>query len=167
MQYKFYCEVVGMRRALFVTVLFVLLDQATKAAVQKLMYPGQSIPLIPRVLSLTYAMNTGAAFGILGGKAGMLAAFTVVAIILFLIFFRKRVQWDNIYMSLGISLWVAGALGNLIDRIRVGMVIDFIDLHYWPVFNVADSSIFIGSVLLLWYFFKNSERDVDDETGTL
>lgn len=147
------------------TIILILIDQASKAAVQSFMHTGQSILLIPRVLSLTYTLNSGAAFGLLDGSAGILAFITIIIIAFIIFYFRERVQWDNIQMSLGISFWVSGALGNLIDRIRVGMVVDFIHIHFWPVFNIADSSILIGSLLLFWSLYKYSERDVDDETG--
>jgi signal peptidase II len=133
-----------------------VLDQATKALVDKTMAMHQSIDLIPNFASLTYLRNTGAAFGFLAGARSSLrivffALISSVAIGCIVYLIRGlRPQQRALLASL--SLILGGAVGNLIDRLRLGEVIDFIDLHWydihWPAFNVADSAISIGVALL-------------------
>lgn len=132
------------------------LDQATKILVDKTMTMHQSIEIIPNLASLTYLRNTGAAFGFLAGaRSGLRIVFfalissVAIGCIVYLIR-GLRPQQKTLLLSL--SLILGGAVGNLIDRLRLGEVIDFIDLHWydihWPAFNVADSAISIGVVLL-------------------
>ena len=133
-----------------------VLDQATKVLVDKTMALHQSIEIIPNFADLTYLRNTGAAFGFLAGARSSLrivffALISSVAIGCIVYLIRGlRPQRKGLLVSL--SLILGGALGNLIDRLRLGEVIDFIDLHWydihWPAFNVADSAISIGVVLL-------------------
>jgi signal peptidase II len=132
------------------------LDQASKILVDKVMAIHQSIEIIPNFVSLTYLRNTGAAFGFLAGARSpwrivFFAAISSVAIgCIFYLIRGLRPQQKWILVSL--SLILGGAAGNLIDRLRLGEVIDFIDLHWyhthWPAFNVADSAISTGVVLL-------------------
>ncbi len=136
--------------------IILVLDQATKILVDKTLAMHQSIEILPNYVSLTYLRNTGAAFGFLAGARSPLrivffAAISSVAIgcILYLIRgLRPQQKW----LLVSLSLILGGALGNLIDRLRMGEVIDFIDLHWyqihWPAFNVADSAISIGVVML-------------------
>ncbi len=133
-----------------------VLDQATKVLVDKTMVLHQSIEIIPNFADLTYLRNTGAAFGFLAGARSSLrivffALISSVAIGCIVYLIRGlRPQRKGLLVSL--SLILGGAIGNLIDRLRLGEVIDFIDLHWydihWPAFNVADSAISIGVVLL-------------------
>ena len=133
-----------------------VLDQATKVLVDKTMALHQSIEIIPNFADLTYLRNTGAAFGFLAGARSSLrivffALISSVAIGCIVYLIRGlRPQRKGLLVSL--SLILGGAIGNLIDRLRLGEVIDFIDLHWydihWPAFNVADSAISIGVVLL-------------------
>jgi signal peptidase II len=133
-----------------------VLDQATKVLVDKTMAMHQSIDLIPNFVSLTYLRNTGAAFGFLAGARSSLrivffALISSVAIgcIVYLI---RGLRPPHKALLISLSLILGGAIGNLVDRLRLGEVIDFIDLHWydihWPAFNVADSAISIGVVLL-------------------
>jgi len=133
-----------------------VLDQATKVLVDKTMAMHQSIDLIPNFVSFTYLRNTGAAFGFLAGARSSLrivffALISSVAIgcIVYLI---RGLRPRQKALLISLSLILGGAIGNLIDRLRLGEVIDFIDLHWydihWPAFNVADSAISIGVALL-------------------
>jgi len=134
----------------------VLLDQFTKQIFISSFDVGQSIIINP-YLSWTYLQNTGAAFSILadgGGvqKAFLLAVSVLVSVIVVLwIHKTEEYQRQKLY---GQFLLLSGAVGNLIDRAQYGYVVDFIDMHfngfYWPVFNFADSFIFIGVMLLLF-----------------
>jgi signal peptidase II len=132
-----------------------ILDQITKVLVHKTMALYQSIELVPNFIHLTYLRNTGAAFGLLAGSrsALRLAFFTLLAAaaIVCIFFLLKNLPPDRKMTNISLSLILSGAIGNLIDRLRLGEVIDFIDLHWydihWPAFNVADSAITIGVIL--------------------
>lgn len=135
----------------------VVLDQLTKWVVVQGMRLHESVPVVPGLLNLTYVRNTGAAFGILsspspGLRSTLLLAFSMVAMGFVLwIWFREKPSSRLQVASLGMIL--GGALGNLVDRVRLGEVIDFLDLywgpHHWPAFNVADSAITVGVLLFL------------------
>ena len=143
-----------MRRAripLLIAALTVLLDQLTKGAVAHLLVPGDSLPLLPPILSLTYVQNTGAAFGILKGLTWLSILLSLVVAAWIVLELLRSGQGAHAPLRLwALSLVLGGAMGNLIDRVWRGHVVDFIDVHVWPVFNVADSAITIGVVLLLW-----------------
>jgi signal peptidase II len=134
----------------------ILLDQATKMLVSGRMSLGESIPLIDSYLSLTYIRNKGIAFGLFSGggsvKSVVLGIFSMVAVFI-LIWLLTGFDRDDVSAGAAIGLVTGGALGNLIDRFRLGEVIDFIDAywgqHHWPAFNVADSCITVGVVLLI------------------
>ena len=127
----------------------VALDQFTKQLCVERLAPGASIPVLPPVLSLTLVHNTGAAFGLFKGQQTLFMGLSLIVIawigreLLIRPLRRTAVLW-------GCALILGGAVGNLIDRLRMGSVIDFIDLRVWPVFNVADSAITIGVILLIW-----------------
>ena len=134
----------------------VLLDQFSKQIFISSFDVGQSI-IINSYLSWTYLQNTGAAFSILadGGevqKAFLLSVSVLVSVIVFL-WIQKTSEYQRQKLY-GQFLLLSGAVGNLIDRAQYGYVVDFIDVHvngfYWPVFNLADSFIFIGVLLLLF-----------------
>lgn len=129
--------------------LAILLDQVSKALVVAFMEPGTSTTLIPHVLSITPSTNTGAAFGILRGSGQLvfLAAIVItgLAFAWFFAFRGKRSLWTFV----GLGLLIGGALGNLIDRIFRHKVVDFFDLGWWPVFNVADVAIVAGVIIIV------------------
>jgi signal peptidase II len=133
----------------------VLLDQWTKHLVQAQMSLHESIPVIPGALSFTYAHNTGVAFGQLQGAGPVLivlALAAVAAILWYQVRLRRTGQPVHPLLAIGLALPLGGAIGNLIDRIRYGYVVDFIDLGWWPIFNVADSAITIGAACVVLYF---------------
>ena len=134
-------------RAAAVVVLLVL-DRATKVWAVASLKPIGAIPLLP-FFDLTYVENTGAAFG-MGRGAGR--ALTVVSIILVIVLQRLRRNWPpgDPWLQWGALLVTTGAVGNLYDRFSQGFVVDFLHIHYWPVFNVADSCITIGALMLAW-----------------
>lgn len=143
------------RNFAIVSLIVVALDQATKLHVDYHFDLYESIPVIPGLFSLTYIRNQGAAFGILAESSIRVPFFISVSLLamLAILWFLKTRHNSQRLGNLGLSLVFAGALGNLIDRIRLGEVIDFIDVywrqHHWPAFNVADSAITVGVVLLL------------------
>ena len=134
----------------------VVLDQVTKAIALQQLAPGVAVPVIDGVLSLTLVMNTGLAFGLLAGLPAtwrwLVALSSIVALIVLARVAARVLAGGGWPARLSVALIFGGAVGNLIDRARFGAVVDFVDAHYrgyhWPAFNVADSGITIGVVLL-------------------
>lgn len=136
-----------------IIILAVLLDQILKFAVRTNMNLHQSIPIIDGFFHLTYIQNTGAAFSLFSGKTGMLAIITVfitIGILFYLYKLRKTAHWA---LMLSLSLIVSGGLGNIIDRVNLKYVVDFLDLQIWPIFNFADIYVCFGCGLLVFYVF--------------
>lgn len=132
------------------------LDQLTKYLVRANMEWGQSIPS-EGFIRLTYTTNTGGAFGIFANQTFLLAIAAVLGILVFLFYFRYN-PLENRLLQVGLGLDMGGALGNLIDRLRFGEVTDFIDIGPWPVFNVADSAIVVGTVLIIYYLLFIAQK---------
>ena len=130
----------------------VLLDQLTKYLISKHMLVSQSIPVIKNFLYLTYIQNTGAGFGILKGGNTILIFISLIIIGIILFYIKQIIKEKQIHIP--IALILGGAFGNLIDRIFLHHVIDFIDFRIWPAFNIADSCITIGALWLIVYFWK-------------
>ena len=135
----------------------VLLDQVTKAAIVERFFKHESRPIIDGFFNLVYVMNPGAAFGFLAGASEtfrylFFIGITVLVIVL-IIYYIINSKSQNMLYLISLTLVFAGAVGNLIDRIRYGAVVDFLDFYihtwHWPAFNVADSSITIGAVLMI------------------
>lgn len=147
-------------RALFygVFLIVLILDQASKLLVESRMMLGESIVLIPDFLSLTYVRNTGMAFGLFQGRSDLLAV-VVVLVLGAAIWWGRKLPWQSRETNVLAGLILSGAIGNLIDRFRLGFVIDFADVYtpfsdyHWPAFNVADSAISISMVWLIWRSF--------------
>jgi signal peptidase II len=145
------------RLAITISSLLLILDQVTKFLVHSKMALYQSIEIIPHFFHLTYLRNTGAAFGFLAGsRSALRIAFFILisAVAIGCIFYLlKNLRSDQKTLVVSLSLILGGAMGNLIDRLRMGEVIDFLDFHWytlhWPAFNLADSGITIGVFLLL------------------
>lgn len=136
----------------------VILDQVTKLVVIDRFRLGESIAVIPGFFSLTYVRNTGAAFGILAtaDPAFRVPFFTLVPLIALgaIAYVFKNIRRDDWKMASALSMVIGGAVGNLIDRLRFGYVIDFLDFHWsyqyhFPAFNVADSAICVGVGILM------------------
>jgi signal peptidase II len=131
--------------------LLVFLDRISKIFFSQLLSIGESLPIIPRVLNMTLVHNTGIAFGLFKNQGVVFIIVPVIAIVLLVynIYYYKTngEQLSRLYI-VAFSLILAGAIGNLIDRIAYGYVIDFIDFRIWPVFNFADSAITIGAVII-------------------
>ena len=137
-----------------VATIVLLLDQATKILIDRTMGLHTSITVVQNFFHITYIRNKGAAFGILADSSFRLPFFicvSIVAIVVILGIFRK-LRPDQGFNAVALSLVFSGAFGNLIDRVRLGEVIDFLDFHWyqhhWPAFNVADSAICVGVFLL-------------------
>jgi len=137
---------------LWTSLIVILLDQLTKVIVVKTMSLNQSIPLIKNILHLTYVTNTGAGFGIFKNMNSILIWITIVVIGAIFYYYDKIPKKTMPQLCTGLIL--GGAIGNLIDRVFIGHVIDFIDFRVWPVFNIADSAITIAVIGLLIYFWR-------------
>ncbi len=135
----------------------VALDQMTKALVLKTMALYHSIPVIPGFFSLTHIRNPGGAFGFMARQGPGVRAFLFLAVsllaILLLFYLYRKIPRSYQWLSAGLALIMGGAIGNLIDRIRFGEVVDFLDFYagayHWPAFNVADSAVTVGILVLL------------------
>lgn len=135
----------------------ILLDRATKLLIIQSLRLGQGIPVIPGFFDIVFVLNPGAAFGFLATlseqvRNPLFILISVVAVIL-IIFYHTRYLRSHRLVSVALGLVLGGAVGNLIDRLRYGMVVDFLDVHvgqyHWPAFNVADSAISIGVSLMI------------------
>lgn len=137
--------------AFFLTALIVLaLDQVSKFLIRANMSLGQSIPE-DGLFRITYVTNIGGVFGILSNQAFLIILTTAVGIAAILLYSRYPI-FNRMLVKISLGLLLGGALGNLIDRLSFGWVVDFIDLGFWPVFNLADSAIVLGVILFLYYF---------------
>lgn len=129
----------------------VLIDQITKFWIARELFLGESFPVIKNIFHLTLVHNTGIAFGLGKGNTTIFIIISLIAVwLLVYSLLKKEISGFGAasLARLSLSLILAGALGNLIDRLRFGYVIDFLDLRVWPVFNVADSAITIAAILL-------------------
>jgi signal peptidase II len=134
-------------RAAVVLVWVLVLDQVTKHTVGSSIAPGQVKTLVPGVLHLVYVRNTGVAFGVLGGGGAVVYVLEGVALVALIAYLAARPGRAWLWLPTGMLL--GGAIGNLIDRVAQGSVIDFIKLPDWPAFNVADMSITFGVIILV------------------
>ena len=134
-----------------------LLDQATKLVVIRTLRLGEGIPVVRGYFDITFVLNPGAAFSFLATLSEQVRnpffiAISVTAIVL-IVFYHVRFAHQHRLASFALSLIMGGAAGNLVDRLRYGVVVDFLDVHvqqyHWPVFNVADSAISVGVSLML------------------
>lgn len=134
-------------RAAFVMLWVVVLDQVTKHTIGTSIQPGQVKTLIPGVLQLVYERNRGVAFGFLGGGGALVYVLEGVALVALIAYLARRPDRPWLWLPTGMLL--GGAIGNLIDRVALGSVIDFIKLPHWPAFNFADMSITFGVIILV------------------
>lgn len=138
--------------SLFIAIIILILDQVTKFVIASSMRIGDSFEVIPGFLNITSHRNNGAAWGILSGKMSFFFIITLIILIVLVVFYIKEAK-NNLFMQIALSLLFAGALGNFIDRLLHGEVVDFIDTYIFgynfPIFNVADSSLTIGVILII------------------
>ena len=145
-----------------------VLDQVTKQIVRQSFDVGHSLPVIAGFFDLTYVRNTGAAWGILGGQNTSLTVLSMVLLVLMLIFRRSFLSdtWEH---RLALGLLIGGIVGNVLDRIRLGWVTDFLDFHWYehhfPVFNIADSAICISVTIYIVSCFWLSGHPLNEPRG--
>lgn len=152
---------------LFIAAFVVATDQLSKSWIRANLLPGESSPEIGH-FSITHAQNTGSAFGLFTNQAFLLTLVAIVGLVVILLFYRYLPQ-SSILGSTALGLVFGGALGNLTDRIRLGHVTDFIyvrlwDEVYWPAFNIADSAITVG-VIVLAVFLLTGLKKKDGHTS--
>lgn len=138
------------KMSVLIALLIAILDQVSKFLVAYLLNPGESISIFGSFLKLSFILNEGAAFGFFAPYTNILVLlniFIVILLVLFIIF--KPIK--TLVAGIIAGLLLGGSIGNLIDRIRFGSVIDFIDLTVWPAFNIADSALVIGIGLTIGY----------------
>lgn len=158
----------GMKRqyyisiSLFITIVILLLDQITKFIIASSMRVGDSFNVIPHFLNITSHRNNGAAWGILSGKMSFFYIITIIILVVLIIFYIKEAK-QHLLMQVAISLLFAGALGNFIDRVLHGEVVDFVDTNIFgynfPIFNVADSSLTIGVLLIVIALLTDMKKE--------
>jgi signal peptidase II len=135
----------------------ILLDRATKLVIIQTLRLGQGIPVIPGFFDIVFILNPGAAFGFLATLSDQvrnpLFIFISILAVVLIVFYHTRYLRSHRLVSVALGLVLGGAVGNLIDRLYYGMVVDFLDVHagpyHWPAFNVADSAISVGVSLMI------------------
>lgn len=140
-----------------IAVLVIVLDQATKAWIVGAMRLHDSYPVIGGFFNITSVRNPGAAFGFLAGAPPLFRTIFFIAItvgaILLILYYLRVSKIDDYFLIVSLALIFAGAAGNLIDRVRFGEVVDFLDVYlgsyHWPAFNVADSAISVGAFIMI------------------
>jgi signal peptidase II len=154
----------NVRLALFLgaALVVVVLDQLTKSIVRSSLELGESWPDADWPLKIKHITNSGAAFGILEDQTAFLIVMACIGLGAIYLYYRNP-PFDHWIASVAIGMMLGGAAGNLIDRIRVGEVTDFIDLDRYPAFNVADSAIFLGVATIIIGFFWSEQQKRDHE----
>lgn len=154
MKKKYYITI-----SLIVAIAILIIDQVTKRIIATTMNISDSYKVIPNFLNITSHRNNGAAWGILSGKMGFFYIITIVILIVLVLFYIKEAKY-NLFMQVAISLLFAGALGNFIDRLVNGEVVDFVDTNIFgydfPIFNIADSSLTIGVLFIIIALLKDA-----------
>lgn len=135
----------------------IVLDQATKFLVSVNLKLNETFPVLKGIFNITLVHNTGIAFGLFKGML-LIFIFSSIVVVFFIILCAGRFRHGYGRLRAGLLFILAGTIGNLIDRIRLGYVIDFIDLRIWPVFNIADIVITIGGFLLVYHILMMPRR---------
>lgn len=145
-----------------ISIIVIVFDQLVKFLIRSNLSYHQSIPIINKVLHISYVRNTGMAFGMF---PGINVVFQIIAtlVVLFIIIFERRGKIKTPAERVFFGLILGGATGNLIDRYVLGFITDFIDFRIFPVFNVADSCIFVGAALLFILYFRKKPEAVEEE----
>lgn len=136
-----------------ITLILLFVDQFSKYIIRQKMSLAESIPIIKSVFHITYVENRGIAFGLFPQGSSLFIVISLI-IILGIIFFERKKVIKSLKERFCLGLILGGALGNLIDRLRFGFVIDFLDFRIWPVFNLADSGVCIGGILMVFFLLR-------------
>ncbi|NLW08067.1 MAG: signal peptidase II [Clostridia bacterium] len=138
-------------------ILVLAVDQLSKYIIRTNMVPNQSLPVIESIFHITYVNNPGAAFGLFANKTWLFIGVTLAVVIL-IVFTYLYLPPGQMIVRLALALMLGGAVGNLIDRLRFGYVIDFLDFRIWPVFNLADMAVVSGVILLCWQILASGGK---------
>lgn len=170
-----------MLKWLWLTLLIIVLDLGSKAIISQNFSLYETVPVIPGWFNLTLAHNSGAAFSFLANESGWQRwFFAIIALVVstIIFFWIKRLQSHERWVAIALALILGGALGNLWDRLTLGYVVDFLDFYYqsaptakamhWPAFNIADSAICVGAIMLIIdaLFSKEDKRDNSDDKAS-
>ena len=148
-----------MKKIRYLVILGVLLtDHLVKLLVRSTMYCGQTIPVIGGIFSITYVQNRGAAFSLFTGRGKMIMVITFIALCI-AVWYMEKHKNSHWTLLLSLELIIAGGVGNLIDRAVRGYVTDMFDMHFFPVFNVADIAICVGCGFLILFMFVFDKPD--------
>ena len=158
MIHNFLLKVKKYKFEILVFVAVLLLDRITKVITLKFLLSKGSIDILP-FLSFTYVENTGSAFGLFQ-NANLFLLIVSILILVLMIKWREDILELGNLARYGYLLIFAGALGNIYDRIVLGYVVDFIDFHFWPVFNIADSAICIGACLIAFAVLLEKKKEI-------
>jgi len=141
-------------RVFLIAALVFAADRLTKYLVIRSLAPGRTIGIIPDIFHITTVFNSGTAFGLLKNCTVffIVFSFAAIALMLLIIFRASRL---NMPSTVSLALILGGAAGNLVDRLKFGYVIDFLDFRVWPVFNIADSAITIGVLLAAFSYIRS------------
>ena len=142
-------------------VVLAIADQLLKKLFSGTMQLGESIPVLPGIFHLTYIQNPGAAFGLFENQTLFFIAIAAF-LLAFLAFAYKELAAQGVWVRFGMSLLAGGAVGNLLDRVRLGAVIDYLDFRIWPIFNLADIGICLGAALIVWGLLREEGRETSE-----
>ncbi len=140
----------------------VSIDQITKAVVVSRLNLYESwapVEALAHLFTITHTTNTGVAFGLFPGAGALFLVITAVAAVGLVIYYHRLPEQESWAVRVALGLMLGGAVGNLIDRVRLGHVIDFLHLSFWPVFNIADAGIVLGVLLLMGAMFWEERRE--------
>ena len=143
---------------LAVSSFLVLADQAVKLGITRTMQLGESIPVLPGIFHITYIENPGAAFGMFANQRWVFIVAGILVVLAAGVMYRRIAETGRM-VRWGAALLLGGAVGNLIDRVRLGRVIDFFDFRVWPVFNIADIGICVGVACLIYALMNDGEKE--------
>jgi len=141
-------------------------DQVLKAIIVRTLYLHDSIIVIPDFFSITRIHNNGIAFGLFQDKIPAIFMIITLISMLAVLYFYLTVSPRGLLMTVGCGSIIGGALGNLIDRFRLGYVVDFLDFSFWPAFNISDSAVSVGVFVLLVGFFRAEKGMAQDASRT-
>lgn len=142
-------------------IFIILFDQVSKFYIQHNMDIGESIPVIKGIFHITYIENPRTSFGLFEYQTMFFVIAALISVILAILIYKKIIFKKDPFMYIPLTLVLGGAIGNLIDRVRIdGRVIDFLDFRIWPIFNFADMAVVCGMLILLVHFlFYSKEED--------
>ena len=151
-----------------IAALISVLDQLSKNLVLTYLPVGEAwnpIPFLKPFVTVTHVTNTGAAFGLFRDKGTVFAVIAVLVVVGMVVFYRYLPP-NSVLVRVSLGLQLGGAVGNLLDRVRLGTVVDFVDFKFWPVFNLADTAIVCGVAMLAFHLLFSEQESREKVEGT-